>query len=100
MNATLELVTDAPRLCAHGEAQCRTCDRFWWHKAIADNLAEIVAQDMAGYNTDGIASNLRMPRMDVDRYARQMIAWGELVEIAPLWDYPALWVGFAGEHAS
>jgi hypothetical protein len=48
-----ETVKDV-RLCAHGNAVCRTCDRYWWHKAIADNLAEIVASGMAGYNAKGI----------------------------------------------
>jgi hypothetical protein len=89
-----ETVKDV-RLCAHGNAVCRTCDRYWWHKAIADNLAEIVASGMAGYNAKGIASNIRMSAGDVEKYVRQMIEWGELVEIDPLWDYPALWVGLA-----
>jgi hypothetical protein len=79
------------QLCTHGEQMCRQCDRYWWHKAIADHLVEIGS----AMNVHAIASNLRMSRGDVEKYARQMIGWGELAEVAPVFDYPALWVGLS-----
>lgn len=72
-------------------------DRYWWHKAIADELARLRDKcDMPAYNVPGIAGNVRMSVTDVRKYVDQMIEWGELVSAQPLWDYlPEQWVALA-----
>jgi hypothetical protein len=79
---------------------------FWWHRAICGELDRIGGcvgpdgQARPVYPVPGIAGNLRgFLAHDAERYARELIAAGVLVETAPRWapDAGMLWVGVPGD---
>lgn len=84
--------------CPHGNVDepCRTCDRYWWHEAIARELKRLRDEcDMPASNVPAIAGNVRAGIGDTRRAVEQMLTWGELVTAEPLWDYPETWVALA-----
>lgn len=84
--------------CPHGhlDTACRTCDRYWWHEAIARELKRLRDEcDSPAFNVPGIAGNVRATVSDTRRAVAQMVEWGELVPAEPLWNYPETWVAIA-----
>lgn len=71
-------------------------DRYWWHKAIVDELVRLEQCAQPAGNIKAIAGNLRMPTEDVARYVDQLVGWGELERCAALWAFaPDTWVRVA-----
>lgn len=71
-------------------------ERMWWHQAIVTELRRQAELGRTAYNVPGIAGNLNMSEREVITYCRQMITWGELVKVEPLWDFePDTWVALA-----
>ncbi len=68
-------------------------NRYWWHERIHHELESLADAGLVGHNILGLSQNVHESVNDCLRHCREMIEWGELKEIEPLWDYQSpLWV--------